>query len=270
MAVKKPTTTAQTQVAPPAPDAPNPPKGGSSTAPPASRRGDEIAHALASPFDPQEVKFKPQAVSGNRALAIPYVDARVIQDRLDDVLGVLNWQDTYDCLPDGAVVCHLKIRLEGEWISKVDVGSPSEQPDEGDRRKAAFSDALKRAAVKFGIGRYLYRQKPQWCDYDPQKRQFARTPSLPQPAVSQPARTVAMPAAPAPAKPIGNNALDRVLTFQGKLILAGLCEDGELLDALEDSLGQAWVTAPQADIEKACRAFEQGRKAAQQMADQRA
>jgi hypothetical protein len=39
----------------------------------------------------------------------------------------------------------------------MDVGGPSEQPDEGDRVKAAFSDALKRAAVKFGIGRYLYR-----------------------------------------------------------------------------------------------------------------
>jgi hypothetical protein len=50
---------------------------------------------------------------------------------------------------------------------KEDVGGQSEQPDEGDRRKAAFSDALKRAAVKFGIGRYLYRQKPQWVDWDP-------------------------------------------------------------------------------------------------------
>ena len=65
------------------------------------------------------------------------------------------------------------------WITKTDVGGQSEQPDEGDRRKAAFSDALKRAAVKFGIGRYLYRLKPQWVDYDPQKKRFVQSPILP-------------------------------------------------------------------------------------------
>lgn len=140
-----------------------------------------IAQALAAPFDQAEVKFKPQAVSGNRALAVPFVDARVIQDRLDEVLGVMGWQDSYECLPDGAVVCRLRIRLGAEWITKEDVGGQSEQPDEGDRRKAAFSDALKRAAVKFGIGRYLYRLKPQWVDYDAQKRQFVRTPTIPLP-----------------------------------------------------------------------------------------
>jgi hypothetical protein len=143
-----------------------------------------IAQALAAPFDVAEVKFKPQTVSGTRALAVAFVDARVIQDRLDDVLGVMGWQDSYECLPDGAVVCRLKIRLGNEWITKEDVGGQSEQPDEGDRRKAAFSDALKRAAVKFGIGRYLYRLKPQWVDYDPQKRQILRTPTLPLPAAT--------------------------------------------------------------------------------------
>jgi hypothetical protein len=35
---------------------------------------------LAAPFDPKDVKFKPQSVKNNRALAMAYVDARVIQD----------------------------------------------------------------------------------------------------------------------------------------------------------------------------------------------
>jgi hypothetical protein len=52
-----------------------------------------VAGALAAPFDPREVRFKPGVVSGNRALALAYVDARVIQDRLDEVLGVMGWQD---------------------------------------------------------------------------------------------------------------------------------------------------------------------------------
>src|SRR5947207_3880161 len=138
-----------------------------------------LTQALAAPFDLKEVKFKPQVVQGNRALALAYVDARVIQDRLDEVLGVENWQDEYDSLPDGSVVCRLRLRLGDQWVTKVDVGSPSEQPDEHDRVKAAFSDALKRAAVKFGIGRYLYRLPSTWCDYDPQKRQFRQLPQLP-------------------------------------------------------------------------------------------
>src|SRR5947209_10833583 len=145
-----------------------------------ARDSHTVMNDLAAPFEHAEVKFKPAVVSGNRAMALAYVDARAIQDRLDDVLGVTGWQDSYKCLPDGSVVCRLKLRLGGEWITKVDVGGPSEQPDGGDRIKAAFSDALKRAAVKFGIGRYLYRLPSQWVDYDSKKRQFSQQPSLPQ------------------------------------------------------------------------------------------
>src|SRR5262245_49381446 len=144
---------------------------------------DPVMKALSAPFDPSEVKFKPAVVSGNRAMALAYVDARVIQDRLDDVLGVTGWQDDYEVLPDNSVVCRLRLKLGDEWITKVDVGGPSEQPDGGDRMKAAFSDALKRAAVKFGVGRYLYRLPAQWVDYDPQKRQLLRAPVLPDWAV---------------------------------------------------------------------------------------
>src|SRR5262249_34167015 len=111
-----------------------------------------VTDALAAPFEPSEVKFKPAVVSGNRALALAYVDARVIQDRLDDVLGVAGWQDDYECRPDGAVVCRLRLRLGDEWITKGDVGGPREQPDQGDRRQAAVSDALQRAAGNVGIG----------------------------------------------------------------------------------------------------------------------
>src|SRR5207237_2741861 len=92
-----------------------------------------ITKALAAPFELDEVKFKPQAVQGNRAMALAYVDARVIQDRLDDVLGVEGWQDEYEVLPDNSVVCRLRLKIGGEWVMKMDVGGPSEQPDGGDR-----------------------------------------------------------------------------------------------------------------------------------------
>ena len=38
-----------------------------------------ITRALAVPFDPAFVRFKPAVVQGNRALALAYVDARAIQ-----------------------------------------------------------------------------------------------------------------------------------------------------------------------------------------------
>ncbi len=158
----------------------------------------EVMAAFAEPFDPSEVKWKPQSVKGNRALAIAYVDARVIMDRLDEVLGVGGWQDEYVTLEGGSVVCHLRCLIDGGWITKHDVGSQSEQPDDGDKVKAAFSDALKRAAVKFGMGRYLYRLSHQWVDYDPNKRQFVGTPKLP---------AWATPKADKPAEPVKDRQL---------------------------------------------------------------
>jgi hypothetical protein len=215
----------------------------------------QVAAALAAPFDPSEVKFKPAVVSGSRALALPYVDARVIQDRLDEVLGVCGWQDEYDVLPDGSVVCKLRCKIDGEWVTKTDVGGPSEQPDEGDRRKAAFSDALKRAAVKFGIGRYLYRLPSQWVDYDPQKRQFVKKPALPAAATPKPS------AAP-------GNIPARLQAFDERLVKARLCKPGECVEAVRQLGVKAGYPAdlarwPERSLEFAtqqARAFEAGRR----------
>jgi hypothetical protein len=149
-----------------------------------------LMNALAAPFPEEALHFKPAVVTGNRALALAYVDARAIQDRLDTVLGVDGWSDDYEALADGSVVCRLRCKIGDEWVTKTDAGGPSEQPDGGDRLKAAFSDALKRAAVKFGVGRYLYRLPTQWVDYDPQKRQFRTPPRLPNSSSQTQARTI--------------------------------------------------------------------------------
>jgi hypothetical protein len=160
---------------------------------------DDVAARLSAPFDPREIKFKPQMVKNNRALAMAYIDSRLVMDRLDEVVGVDGWEDKYEVLDDGSVVCTLRVRMApSEWVTKQDVGSLSEQPDAGDRLKAAFSDALKRAAVKFGIGRYLYRLPAQWVDYDPVKKMILAPPQLPDWAI--PARqSGGAKAAPKPA-----------------------------------------------------------------------
>lgn len=146
---------------------------------------EQITALLREPFQPNEVKWKPQAVKESKALAVAFIDARTVERRLDSVMSLDGWEDDYQVMENGGVICRLKLRIGNAWVQRCDVGSPSEQPDEGDRTKAAFSDALKRAAVKFGVGRYLYRLPLQWVDYDPKARKFVKVPTLPPWALPQ-------------------------------------------------------------------------------------
>ena len=112
----------------------------------------ELFAALAAPFTPEEVRTRPQ---GSRQLQ--YITARNVMNRLDDVLGPANWWDDYVPL-ENSVICRLTIRLpDGSTLTKSDAGGYAGMADSGDDDKSGFSDAFKRAAVKFGIGRYLYR-----------------------------------------------------------------------------------------------------------------
>jgi Rad52/22 family double-strand break repair protein len=190
----------------------------------------DVSRKLAEHFGPEDVQFKPQIVRGNRALAIAYIDARAVMDRLDEVIGVANWKDDYTVLPDNSVLCRLSVRFGRIWITKVDVGSPSEQPDGGDRMKAAVSDALKRAAVKFGIGRYLYNLPIQWCDYDPVKKQFPSPPKLPEWAMSRiPSHHPSRNGSPKTLPADGLELYRRLREADAELADKRLCQIGALL-----------------------------------------
>jgi hypothetical protein len=111
----------------------------------------EIFTALTEEFGPREVRTR---MLGNRQLS--YVTARTVMNRLDSVIGPENWWDEYTPLQNG-ILCKLTVRLpDGEEICKSDAGGHAGMSDEGDDEKSGFSDAFKRAAVKFGIGRHLY------------------------------------------------------------------------------------------------------------------
>jgi hypothetical protein len=139
-----------------------------------------LAKLLAAPFPAEQIKWKPRVVRGNRALAVAYIDVRLVQDRLDAVFGPEGWQDSYQLLPSGNVVCTLRVKIGNEWIEKTDVGSgAADIQDAGNRMKAAFSDSLKRAAVKIGIGRYLHRIAGQWVGYDEKAKRLTEMPKLP-------------------------------------------------------------------------------------------
>jgi hypothetical protein len=134
---------------------------------------DEILHALKQPFHPKAVSWKPGSISkdGASALALPYADLRVYQNRLDEVCG-MNWSVTYT--PWGErVICHLTINgitrsSTGEADSQQERSAPSGLP----AGTAAEAQAFKRACSMFGLGRYLYALPVTWVDYDAQARQF--------------------------------------------------------------------------------------------------
>lgn len=114
----------------------------------------DLFAALAAPFTGDgEVKSRAQ---GGRQIA--YVTARTVMNRLDDVLGPENWWDEYPVVSEHSVVCALSVLLsDGRVLTKRDAGGAAGMADAGDDDKSMFSDAFKRAAVKFGVGRYLYR-----------------------------------------------------------------------------------------------------------------
>lgn len=97
-----------------------------------------------------------KANSGFWGMAAAYVSARAVMDRLDLVCGKKNWKaEYYPMFAEGissGIICNLSIRVADEWITKQD---GSEQSD-NDPFKGGISGALKRAAVHWGIGRYLY------------------------------------------------------------------------------------------------------------------
>lgn len=86
----------------------------------------EIMGALAAPFADEAIQWRVIVAAGRQALVAPYVDARAVQDRLNEVLGLAGWQDHFEQLDGGAMLCVLRIRpdLSGnDWIERSDVGA---------------------------------------------------------------------------------------------------------------------------------------------------
>ncbi|APW63426.1 Rad52/Rad22 family DNA repair protein [Paludisphaera borealis] len=111
----------------------------------------EIFAALAAPFSTDEVRTRSQ-----NGRDFQYITARMVMNRLDEVLGPVNWWDDYTPI-ENAIVCRLTVRLpDGTTLTKCDAGGFTTTLDTSDFEKSGFSDAFKRAAVKFGVGRYLY------------------------------------------------------------------------------------------------------------------
>jgi len=133
---------------------------------------ENVIAALAMNFDPEQVKWRAGVVKKDKTacMALAYIDARAVMDRLDNVVGAQYWQDTLvRC--DGIYVASIGIALpmnreHTQWIWKSDAAG--ETSIEG--AKGGASDAFKRAAVKWGVGRYLYDMDTPWVPFDNARR----------------------------------------------------------------------------------------------------
>lgn len=110
---------------------------------------------LVKPFAAHEVKWRVGQLSANKksATLLCYIDARAAMDRLDEVCSPENWGTQFLPHPLGGVMCLLSIQVApGEWVTKSDGAEATKIHG----TKGGTSDALKRAAVQWGIFRYGY------------------------------------------------------------------------------------------------------------------
>jgi len=133
---------------------------------------------LKAPFNPIEVKWRIGSTSGDKkkGMALAYIDARNVMDRLDEVCGPFGWQSKFHLLEDDKrVICSIGIARpfgEHEWVWKSDGAGETDIEAE----KGSISDAFKRAGVHWGIGRYLYSSKSPWVDIVPRGKSYAIAP----------------------------------------------------------------------------------------------
>ena len=117
---------------------------------------------LQEPFAPDDLEWRvqQQGVSNSGkpwVMVFAYVTNRAIQQRFDDVLGYDGWQNEYRPSPDGCgVICGISIKCGDNWITKWDGAEKKATNDHVDETKSALSNSMKRAAVQWGPGRYLY------------------------------------------------------------------------------------------------------------------
>jgi hypothetical protein len=135
---------------------------------------------LRDPFAPEDIEWRVQTAGEKNgkpwARVLAYVTNRAIMDRFDEVVGPANWQNVYREGPAGGVVCGLSVRVTradgtSEWITKWDGAENSDvEPVKG-----GLSNSMKRAAVQWGLGRYLYDLEEGWAQVHEGGRFSAKT-----------------------------------------------------------------------------------------------
>lgn len=132
---------------------------------------------LLLPFPASDIEWRTAYNSGDKTkgFAVPFVDSRAIQERLDKIFGPENWQNEFAVSPSAednssAYVCTISVYSpeRNEWIKKSDgSGATDIEPVKG-----GLSGALKRAASVLGIGRYLYDLEGLWVEIEQRGKSY--------------------------------------------------------------------------------------------------
>lgn len=125
----------------------------------------ELMTSLSASFPESDISWRAGAPSADKssAVVLPHIDPRLVQARLDETVGPEGWKVEFREVVAGAklvsVVCSLALRCDGEWVAKEDAAHVSEAVNVLNEFaiKGAYTEAFKRAAVMWGVGRYLYR-----------------------------------------------------------------------------------------------------------------
>lgn len=132
---------------------------------------------LKKPFEEKDIEWRiMQAGEGKNgvwAKVAAYVDARAVMQRFDDALGPNNWSVQYTPI-EGGMLCGISVRDQEDntaWVTKWD-GS---QNTDVEAVKGGISGSLKRAAVLWGVGRYLYDLGEQFAEVHDGGENFAST-----------------------------------------------------------------------------------------------
>lgn len=126
--------------------------------------------ALRAPFAAEDIEWRVQqsgmtSSAKPYAMVLAYVTNRAIQQRLDDVVGPEKWKNTFESAPSGGVMCGISIKVKDEWVTKYDGAENTEV----EAVKGGLSGAMKRAAVQWGMGRYLYELPVAFADLSKEK-----------------------------------------------------------------------------------------------------
>jgi hypothetical protein len=112
---------------------------------------------LTRPLTAEEIEWKIISTKNGQTVLAPFIDARAVMARLDEVFGPFGWQVRYMPAQVGSehgMIASIAIKNPetGEWVEKQDgSGATDMEPFKG-----GISSAFKRAAVAWGIGRDLY------------------------------------------------------------------------------------------------------------------
>lgn len=134
----------------------------------------QLHEELARPFSDAAIKYRVGAISKDKtkAQALPYVDPRAYEDRLNELVPGA-WSVAFEPWGSDRIICRLTIH----GITRSSTGDGAGSPDQV-AGTAAEAQAFKRAASKFGLGRHLYDMPAPWMAYDAERRTI-RSPSQP-------------------------------------------------------------------------------------------